>query len=457
MVRKLLPLVVPILRAFFWSSLARLTPKWALLSPVIQERARRLGDQAVEKAQDIYFKNPGLDTMTVRSLSRTGRNLASVSRLITRAQVLAGLDREGLARKKLALAPRPGYDSLMMASLAAGLALGYFRSGSTQSLIWWDSADPDPKDPRSLPQGHPYPGVRRFFAPQSLREMGADIDDLYWAGAHGQAIKVTRVGTGKERRWLVSLPGTDHADLESLPNPADIESNMKEELDLSSAMREGTIQVIRSAMAADGVPTEEMAREPVLICGHSQGGMVAAGLAAEDPEDVGVNVSGVVTLGSPTRRVRIRGDVTMVAVEHDQDMIPSLDGAPRLEADGRVVVKRKLSQPKRGPLFYAHSSATYTETLRLAERRHAIAPWGRAAAAFKTLREFLPKEGEETRVTHHYVWQEVGEPKTGSLWSEYLNLRFPGRWQPVIYPGEPVVEPLPPKKSEPLVRWGKDG
>ncbi len=447
--------MIPILRALLWSTISKLTPKRGFLAALVKEKARRVGDQAVEKAQDIYFRNPGLDTMTVRSLSKGGQGLARLSHLVAKVQVLTGLDREGLAAEKLALAPRPGYDSLMMASLAAGLALGYFRSGSTRSLIWWDSADPDPKPARSLPEGHPYPGVRRFGPPRSLRDMAADVDDLYWAGAYGQAVKVTRVGTGSERRWLVSLPGTDHADLESLPNPADVESNMKEELDLESAMRAGTVQVIRSAMAADGVPAEEMTREPVLILGHSQGGMVAAGLAEEDPDEIGINVLGVVTLGSPTRRVKIRDGVTMVAVEHDQDMIPSLDGAPRLEADGRVVVKRRLSQPKRGPLFYAHSSATYTETLRLAERRHAIAPWGRAAEAFRALREYLPKDGEETRVTHHYVWQEVREPKTGSLWNEYLNLRFPGRWQPVIYPGEPVVSPLPPKKTEPAITEGQ--
>ena len=455
-------MVPPILRALLWSALSKLVPSRGPLGTTVREKARRLGDQAVEKAQDIYFRNPGLDTLTVRSLSKTGQTLARFSRLFARLQVALHLDRGGLARDKLALPPRPGYDSLMMASLAAGLAFGYFRSGSLSSVLWWDSADPDPKTPRRLPEGHSYPGVRRFSPPRSLREMSADIDDLYWADAFGQAIKVTRVGTGDKRRWLVSLPGTDHADLESLPNPADIESNVKEELDLNSAMREGTVQAVRSAMAADGVPEQDMVREPVLICGHSQGGMIAAGLAELSPKEAGINVTGAVTLGSPTRRVRIREDVTMIAVEHDQDMIPSLDGAPRLEADARVVVKRRLTQPKRGPLFYAHSSATYTETLRLAERRQAIAPWGRAAEAFKTLRSFLPLDGEETRVTHHYVWQEVREPKPGSLWKEYLNLRFPGRWQPVIFPGEPVVPAVSrrktasPKEAEPSLSEVQD-
>lgn len=442
------PLVWPILRSVGWSVAGKVVRVPTELSLNVQDKAVSVGDEALEAAQRIYFDNPGLDTMTVRFLTRIGLGVARAGQLHLLVRIALGLDRDGRLRSYLERMPRTGYDSLMVGMLAGGTALGYFRGGRVDSLIWWDSADPENAGRRKLPPHHPYPGVRRFDAPKSLGDMAADIDDLYWAAAYGQAIKVTRVGEGRRRRWLVSLPGTDHAGPESEPNTADLESNIREELNLPSAMRLGTIAVIRSAMASDGIDPEDMVSERVLICGHSQGGMVAVGLAAADPKEVGFTVDGVITLGSPTRRLRVRSDVKMLAFEHDQDTVPSLDATPRREADQRVVVKRKLNRPRKAPLFYAHSSSTYTETLRKAELRQSVAPWGRAGEAFAELSDYLPKEGEETRVTHHYIWQEILEPTRSSAWAEYLEIDPPESWRPVTYEGQIVVpqpRPLDPR------------
>lgn len=447
--KRVRPLTLPILRSVGWSALARITPPASYMHAVVQDKARRVGDAAVEKAQSIYFQTPGLDTLTVRALARAGKLAVEAAQLSMETRIALGLDRDGRAAEQLATLPRTGYDSLMVSGLAAGIALGYFRGGAVRSLIWWDSADPDPSVRRKLPPGHPYPGVRRFQAPASLGDMASDIDDLYWADAYGQAIKVTRVGQGEERRWLVSLPGTDHGGFESEPNAADIESNLREELNMPSAMRVGTIETIRNAMAADGIAPVDMVHERVLICGHSQGGMVAVGLAAADPGEVGFTVDAVITMGSPTRRLRLRPDVQMLAIEHDQDIVPSLDATPRREADQRVVVKRKLNRPKKGPLFYAHSSSTYTGTLRATELRQAVAPWGRAGDVVTALREYLPRPGEQTRVTHHYTWQELTSPERRNAWEEYLRIKPPAQWSPVLYGGD--IEVPEPKIPEPRV------
>lgn len=442
LLRKLRGLVLPVLKSSAWSLLAVATPSKLAVKPAIDEKARDVGDQAFDRLQLIYFNNPGLDTVTVRALTKTGRDLAQLARGLLIGQIAIGRDKNGLVRRQMKLLPKTGYESLMISGLVVGTALGYFRGGPVASLVWWDSADPDPSKRRKLPPGHPYPGVRRFQAPQSLGDMAADIDDLYWAGAYGQAIKVTRVGTGQDRRWLVSLPGTDHGEIESENNPADIESNLREQLNIASAARLGAISAIRASMYADGLSREEMLSEHVLIVGHSQGGMIAVALASADPKSVGFTVDGVVTMGSPTRRLRVRDDVTMLAVEHDQDMIPSLDATPRREADQRVVVKRKLNTPKSNPLFYAHSSSTYTETLRATELKNAVAPWGRVSDVVEVLHGYLPKPGEETRVTHHYAWQELIEPTKRSAFDAYLDIRPTDNWQPVTY-GDEVEVPSP--------------
>ncbi|WP_129587622.1 PGAP1-like alpha/beta domain-containing protein [Actinomyces minihominis] len=398
------------------------------------EQARRAGEETLMRMQHIYFANPGLDTLTVRMMSKMGREVAYGAARILRTQLKLGLDKSGRATRNLKVLPQTGYDALMVTGLSAGKALGYFRGGRVVSRLWWDSADPE-RDPQ-FDEGHSRPRVRRFEAPLSLRDMAADIDDLYWASAYGQSIKVTRVGEGEARRWLVSLPGTDHSEFETQPNPADLEANLREELNMPNAMRRGAIEVIRSAMLEDGVKPEEIVNEHVFICGHSQGGMIAAALASADPKQVGINVDRILTLGSPTRRLRLREDVVAVAVEHDQDIVPSLDGTPRRNPDQRVTIQRKLNPPRWNPLFYAHASSTYTETLRRAERQSAVAPWGREAEALKALQDYLPKVGEPTRVFHSYVWQEVRDPEDLQPWADIFDVKLPEDWQPVRYDGE---------------------
>ncbi|QWW19486.1 alpha/beta hydrolase [Schaalia sp. 19OD2882] len=312
-----------------------------------------------------------------------------------------------------------------------------------------------------VPEGHPKPQMRRLAAPQTLGDLAADIDDLYWALSHGQPVKVVRVGTPDQRRWLVALPGTEHFDAPSTPNPADTETNIRESLGLPSAMRVGLVSAIHDAMDLDGVPPGQRHKEPVLICGHSQGGMIAVGLAADLPEVAGVDVQAILAMGAPARRFRIRPDVTMVAVEHDQDVIPSFDGSPARAPDHRIVVGRRLVRPRRDPLYYAHSSSTYTETVKQLERKVDVAPWGRLASAVERLRSFLPRDGEPTRVTVHDVWQELLDPTTGDTWDTFIRLDRGGA-EPVAMntewmPAWALVRPLAQVGAGAGVDEGEDG
>lgn len=440
------PLAGPFFRAMLRSTIASLVVTSDVeVRTTLRERAREAGEEFSEASQRIYFDSPGLDSVTVRLLTRVGRDLAFIGARVLRMQVAAGLDGSGSAQRNLEALPRTGYDALMTLGIAAGESLGYFRGGRIHVQLWWDSAEPGER--QRLPQGHPDPISRRFAAPSSLRDLAADIDDLYWANAYGQAIKVTVVGEGEGRRWLVSLPGTDHERLASEPNAADIEANLREELNMPNGMRRGTIGTIRAAMAMEGIPEKDMVRERVLICGHSQGGMIAAGLASADPQDVGFTVEAILTMGSPTRRLRLRHDVVAVAVEHDQDIVPSLDGTPRRVADQRVVVGRNLNAPRRNPLFYAHSSSTYTTTVAQLERRTKVTSWGRESEVVGALQGYLPKEGERARVFHYYTWQEVRDKADDRSWNEIFRVEENGDWQPVRFEGEIEV---PQEAAQPV-------
>lgn len=421
------------------------------LRPTFSERAGRIGSHVSQKSQQVFFDDPGLDTLLIRLISRLGGRVSSLARTWLRLTIAVGADRDGRARIMLPLVPSGDYDSVMTWMLVAGTSVGLLRGGAVHTRLIVDSGPvpahkttgkggsrlgaatatlpwPRPHETDSFPRwtqpplGHPTPQFRRIGAPMTLSDLAADVDDLYWAGSYGQCVKIIRVGTQDKRRWVIILPGTDHIDFASTVNPADTETNIRESLGLASAMRVGVVEAAHQAMALEGLSPTEWASEPVLICGHSQGGMIAVGLAANSPDDVGLNVQAILAMGSPGRRFKIRPDVTMIAVEHDQDVIPSFDGAPARAPDHRVVVGRRLVRPRRDPLYYAHSSSTYTETVTQLERKVAVTPWGRLASTVTALRDFLPTEGEQTRVTFHDVWQEIVEPTTADTWDVFIDL-----------------------------------
>ena len=296
----------------------------------IRARARCLSDDMgtaiSEKSQRIFFDTPGLDTLLIRSLAHVARRTATVGRAWARTVVAIGADRDGRMARMLPLIPRRGYDALMTGMLTIGTAVGALRGGAVHVALLRDSdADPAFQDP--LP-GHPEAQIRRVDAPAVLSDMCADIDELYWSRTIGPAVKITRVGEGEARRWLLSLVGTESMTWRSTNNPADVETNIRLMLGLEASMSVGVVSALHAAMERDGVPADRWAREPVLICGHSQGGIVAAALASVPPHEAGVNVAGILSTGGPNRRIRVRPDVVTVAVYHDQDVMPSLDGSP---------------------------------------------------------------------------------------------------------------------------------
>ena len=75
--------------------------------------------------------------------------------------------------------------------------------------------------------------------------------------------------------------------------------------------------------------------EPILLTGHSQGGMVAAAVAAHgSPYDV----TNVVTFGSPTAQVAdLPADVHVLSLEHDGDLVPQLAGLAHPTAEHVIV------------------------------------------------------------------------------------------------------------------------
>lgn len=434
--RRLLPLIPLAFAATAVSSVTML-PIGSRVNDGLLRMEERLSSSLSERSQRLYFDNPGLDTLTVRAISTHARRLAVLGRVYLRARIMAGFDAEGRAATMLPLVPQRGYDALMVTMLVVGTALGYFKGGAVHAVLMSDSGDESVIPiPAATRQALP----RRRQAPRSLTDMAADIDDMYWAGGRGQSMKVTAVGEAPQRRWLVSLPGTAHTGPESSTNPADTEANIREVLNLPSSMRVGVVYALQDAMRRVGVT--DFTAEPVLVCGHSQGGMVATALASQTVKEAQVRVNAVMTLGTPSRRMTIRPEVVMIAVAHDQDIVPSIDGTADRAADHRVTVRRRLNRPRRSPLYYAHASMTYTETVRTMERKVKISPWGRVAQNVHQLQDYLPKQGESSRVFIYDIWQEILEPTTERTWDTVVSIGE-RLWAPVEYHNHWTPPPIP--------------
>ena len=132
-------------------------------------------------------------------------------------------------------------------------------------------------------------------------------------------------------RHIVYLPGTD--DLATLPWTQDGDvRDMGTNLLLVAGQDNAYQQGIRDAMAQAHIGPSD----PVLLVGHSQGGMEAAAILSQGS---GYHVTNVVTAGSPTAHVD--GFPTgshVLSLEHRGDVVPLLDGEDNPDSVQQVTV-----------------------------------------------------------------------------------------------------------------------
>ena len=83
-------------------------------------------------------------------------------------------------------------------------------------------------------------------------------------------------------------------------------------------------QAIKAALESAGVS----ATDPVMLVGHSQGGIVAMNAAAHSATSAfPYNVTHVVTAGSPVAGIHPPPNVQVLSIENKYDLVPHLDGS----------------------------------------------------------------------------------------------------------------------------------
>ncbi len=167
---------------------------------------------------------------------------------------------------------------------------------------------------------------------QSASELQATTD----GDPDRTAVRMIRVtGADGAIRWVVQIPGTQQWGPVTGRDPSDITSNLV----LMSRQDAGLTTAVAEAMTRAGVKPGQ----PVMMMGHSQGGIAAAAMASDPGLRTKFNITTVFTGGSPIARMDIPPGVQVLSLEHDQDLVPRLDSQPNPDLPNWTTVHRDLS------------------------------------------------------------------------------------------------------------------
>jgi pimeloyl-ACP methyl ester carboxylesterase len=177
--------------------------------------------------------------------------------------------------------------------------------------------------------------------------------------------------------WVVAIPGTQEWGPVPATDPFDLTAGVTA---LAAGPTAASALVVRALDLAGA-----RAGEPVLLAGHSLGGMLAAQLAADPAVRARFSVTCVVTAGSPVARYAVPASVAVLSLEHADDLVPALDGAVNPDRAGWVTVRRPSGADELPPdPGGAHDAGAYAATGALvdASADPSLAAWRAALAPF---------------------------------------------------------------------------
>ncbi|WP_115788977.1 hypothetical protein [Arthrobacter silvisoli] len=163
----------------------------------------------------------------------------------------------------------------------------------------------------------------------SLAALLRRTEDLHGEGK-GEIAVIKVEPPGNKVAWVVLIPGTQKGEPTGGSNPIDEGGNV-DSLGYDSAYLAPAIQeALREAGAEAG--------QQVAAVGHSQGGVHAMNLAANKAFLAEYDLKYVFTAGSPVGGVKPEPGISSLHLEHTQDMVPGLEGAPNADTKDRVTV-----------------------------------------------------------------------------------------------------------------------
>lgn len=132
--------------------------------------------------------------------------------------------------------------------------------------------------------------------------------------------------------YIVDIPGTKIWNLpgDGKGNVNDLGTNLNAMAGNPTTLENG----VKEALSRAGVGPHD----PVMLVGHSQGGIVAARAANDFVTSGQYNVTHVVTAGSPIGRIPIPDTVQVLSLENSGDIVPHLDASDNPTTANRTTV-----------------------------------------------------------------------------------------------------------------------
>lgn len=254
--------------------------------------------------------------------------------------------------------------------------------------------------PAAAPDTH-YTGVTTSAdAIEHITQMhGGDADN-------GEIAIEEHVTVGEDgtttRSWTVDIRGTQSFAIGE-SGPQDTTTNLQGVAGMSSDQ----LDAIKEAMNAAGIAPGEA----VEFAGHSQGGIMAAQLAADPGVRARYNVVSVVTAGSPTATIA-PSDVPVLSYENSGDIVPGSDGNAT-RGEGVTTVRfhdYEATGHADDPVPCSHSAPLYVDEIRSTlDAAHTSSDPGLGAlAAAEARRTQALGLTQNTQTTvHHYQTRRI--------------------------------------------------
>ncbi len=177
-----------------------------------------------------------------------------------------------------------------------------------------------------------------------------------------EQIRIDRYSTpGEPDRFEVYIAGTEDFSPITGSNPSDLTSNVSAMAGGSDGSGAGSYRAIEEAMDLAGISSTSR----VTFTGYSQGGLIAAQLAASGD----FATDGLVTVAAPAGQVAVPHVIPYLAIEHQDDLIPALGGT--FSSSDPLIVSRRAfdgSPPSTEPVLPAHRLDHYRDTAELIDQ-----------------------------------------------------------------------------------------
>ena len=241
------------------------------------------------------------------------------------------------------------------AMLVAGAAFGVFRDQPGARVTQLGAAEPvEPADSLA--------GLMARLRSTASADSRIRVESYMREAPNGASAAFAAKAEASAQKFVVYIPGTQTWNAVPGSNPIDFTSNLVGMANIRPTSSE--LAVSAALLAAGARPNDQ-----VLLVGHSQGGLVAANLAAR--KHLNYKIAGIVTFGSPIGQLAGQIKVPTLALEHRNDVVPKLDLQRNPLTTNWVTVQRTVlpgANSSQVDITQAHSLAEYQTTAAQADK-----------------------------------------------------------------------------------------